>query len=128
MMPRGMSEIKKRPAPQSRTRPTSSTPSEKKTSPVPTRQPPVEKKAGEVDKESTNAVAAPKQKTTPDVKRARPAPTKPRAAALQRRKTTSALTAEVPIRSRPPGLSIFMIASEAHPFAKTGGLAEVAAA
>lgn len=127
-MPRGMSEIKKRPAPQSRTRPTSSTPSEKKTSPVRKRPAPVEKKAGEVDKESTNAVGAPKQKTTPDVKRARQAPTKPRAAALQRPKTTSDLTAEVPIRPHPPGLSILMIASEAHPFAKTGGLAEVAAA
>ena len=27
-----------------------------------------------------------------------------------------------------PGLSILMVASEAHPYAKTGGLAEVAAA
>src|SRR5882672_464451 len=54
-------------------------------------------------------------------------------AAKPRAPKTPASTSKV-VRAMPngrgsgPGLSIFMVASEAHPYAKTGGLAEVAAA
>ena len=60
--------------------------------------------------------------------RARSAPVK--TAAPAGRKTVPAAKTAAIVASRPgdPGLSILMIASEAHPYAKTGGLAEVAAA
>ena len=62
-----------------------------------------------------------------------PAPPRKRATAPRRaaaRKTTTAAAPSVipsPVIDVSPPLSVLMVASEAHPFAKTGGLAEVSA-
>jgi starch synthase len=67
-------------------------------------------------KKTRKRAAAPKPAKTPTTK---PAP-------RPRTRKPKAVVAEPAPQS--PGLSILMVASEAHPFAKTGGLAEVTAA
>ncbi len=52
----------------------------------------------------------------------------PAAKAPARPRTRKPKAAPIEAAEPPPGLSILMVASEAHPFAKTGGLAEVTAA
>jgi starch synthase len=62
--------------------------------------------------------------TPPDSATPTPVPAKPRA----RRSPGSRTAGKGASRSAPAGLSILMVTPEAHPFAKTGGLAEVTAA
>jgi starch synthase len=57
-----------------------------------------------------------------------PAPAAAPAKAPPRPRTRKPKTVEVAPATPPPSLSVLMVASEAHPYAKTGGLAEVTAA
>jgi len=106
-MPRGMSDNKKRPDPERKPRTSSSAPSDKR----------IRK-----DKKTT---PGPKEKAAP---RPRKALTKPQVEGSRKtaRKTSAAPKTQEPSVKR--SLSILIVASEAHPYAKTGGLAEVAAA
>ena len=80
--------------------------------------------------ETAAAVPLPQKTAAPAAPRARSKPARARAASssLQAPTPAAEVAAPPPVRTAAPGLSIFMIASEAHPYAKTGGLAEVAAA
>ena len=102
-----VSDNKKRPDPKSKPRTTTSIPAEKK------------------DKKDKKITPAPREKAAPAAPRARKSP-KPRVAGGTT--PTTEVAARAQPRSAPESLSILMVASEAHPYAKTGGLAEVAAA
>jgi starch synthase len=70
------------------------------------------------------------EKSTPPGKsqKAAPKPKPPAKAQPPAKPVRKRTPATKPAAAKPRGLSIFMIASEAHPYAKTGGLAEVTAA
>src|SRR5580765_8318679 len=93
-----------------------------------------EKKKRPAAKTPPRSQSAPRSESKPLPVDDKPVPSaksasKPRAS-RSAAKPAAPKTAGAPRRTRDsnPGLSIFMVASEAHPYAKTGGLAEVVAA
>ena len=109
-MPRGMSDNKTRPDPKSKPRTTPSAPPDKK------------------DKKDKKTTPPPKEKAVPAAPRARKALPKPPVARGTKPAQTIDAAPKAQPRSPQERLSILMVASEAHPYAKTGGLAEVASA
>ena len=123
-----MSDSKKRPEPKPKLQPQPVESSTKKAAPVRKRAAPEETQPAVPEKKPGKTARPASEKRRAPVPRARKTPgKKPEAAGgkVAPPPQTSAIAAARPVDA---GFSILMVASEAHPYAKTGGLAEVAAA